>query len=207
MTLTAEQQAAIAAKVNSMTLPSGLGDERNACSIAAINLALTGQMTDVVPDCMSLVIGQWIIRVQDTMPYEMRNSKAWKDLLPLAAGTGRDYEPERLAIIMDWVWDTVLPHIQPTADACWFGGEWRAMCEERTPAAAEEAAQAARAARAVEAAWAAEAAKAAKAAQAVRAVEAARAAEEAALASGDPEKAWKHFDPCGLLQKLVEVGK
>jgi hypothetical protein len=22
-----------------------------------------------------------------------------------------------------------------------------------------------------------------------------------------PEKAWKHFDPCGLLAKLIEVGK
>jgi S-formylglutathione hydrolase FrmB len=28
----------------------------------------------------------------------------------------------------------------------------------------------------------------------------------AAKASGDQEKAWRHFDPCGLLQKLVEVG-
>jgi hypothetical protein len=35
---------------------------------------------------------------------------------------------------------------------------------------------------------------------------AALAAYWAALASGDPEKAWAHFDPCGLLAKLVEVG-
>jgi S-formylglutathione hydrolase FrmB len=33
------------------------------------------------------------------------------------------------------------------------------------------------------------------------------AAYWAALASGDEEKAWAHFDPCGLLAKLVEAGK
>jgi len=27
------------------------------------------------------------------------------------------------------------------------------------------------------------------------------------LASGDEEKAWKHFDPCALLEKLIEAGK
>jgi hypothetical protein len=213
MNLTAEQQAAIAAKVNSMALPSGLGDEHSACSIAAINLALSGRLTDEVPACMSLVIGNWIIRVQDAMPDDTRNSKAWKDLLPLAAGTGRDHEPEREAIMMDWMFDIVLPYVQPIADAGGYGEQWLAMCEERTPAAAKAAADAARAAdAAAEAAdAAAEAARAADAAaEAVRAVEAARAAwaaEEAALASGDPEKAWAHFDPCGLLQKLVEVGK
>jgi hypothetical protein len=72
-----------------MTLPSGLGTEESACSIAAINLALTGELTDDIPDCMSEVIGRWIIPTQDAMPAELRNSPRWKSLLPLAAGTGQ----------------------------------------------------------------------------------------------------------------------
>jgi len=73
-TITLEQQQAIAAKLASMHLPSGLGDEEAACSIAAINLALSGKLTDEIPDCMSEVIGKWIIRIQDSMPDDMRNS-------------------------------------------------------------------------------------------------------------------------------------
>jgi hypothetical protein len=209
MTLTAEQQAAIAAKVNSMTLPSGLGDERNACSIAAINLALTGRLTDEVPACMSEVVGKWIMRVQDGMPDEMRNSAAWKGLLPLAAGTGRDYEREREAIIMDWMWTVALPYIQPMADAGGYGEQWRDMYQKRTREAAREAARAARGA-ARSAAWAATWAAGAAAGAAYWMADADNALDAAywaALASGNPEKAWAHFDPCGLLQKLVEVGK
>ena len=104
--LTTEQQTAIADRLASMHLPSGLGDEENACSIAAINLALTGELTDDIPSCMSEVIGQWIIKIQDSMPDEMRNSLEWKLLLPLAAGTGREKEKERLQIILDWMWGT-----------------------------------------------------------------------------------------------------
>jgi hypothetical protein len=219
MTLTTEQQAAIAAKVKSMTLPRGMGTEESACSMAAINLALTGQMTDEIPACMSEVVGRWIIRAQDGMPDEMRNSAVWKSLLPLAAGTGRDHERERKAIIKDWLFDIVLPHIQPIADAGGYGEQWRAMCEERTPAEGWAAAGAAAGA-AAEAAWAAaETARAAwdaadwaaestnRGAAWMAADRAARAAWITALASGDPGKAWEHFDPCGLLQKLVEVGK
>jgi hypothetical protein len=130
-TITLEQQTAIAAKLASMHLPSGLGDEHAACSIAAINLALSGELTDDIPPCMSKVIGKWIIGVQDAMPADMRNSGRWKSLLPLAAGTGRDKEKERLAIILDWMWGTVLPTLQPLADARGFGREWQTMTTER----------------------------------------------------------------------------
>jgi len=125
------------------TLSVGIGTEEAACSVAAINLALTGELTDTVPKCMSPAIGHWIIGIQDRMPDDVRNGAAWRDLLPLAAGTGRDHEPERLAIIMDWMWGTALPLVQSVADARGFGTEWRAMCEQRTPAAARIAASAA----------------------------------------------------------------
>ena len=138
--LTNEQQTAIAEKLASMCLPSGLGDEENACSIAAINLALTGELTDEIPACMSKVIGKWIITTQDSMPAEMRNSDRWKSLLPLAAGTGRAKEKERLALVLDWMWGTVLPTLQPLADERGFGDAWKRMTTERTKAAADAAA-------------------------------------------------------------------
>jgi hypothetical protein len=191
-TITLEQQTAIAAKLASMTLPSGLGDEESACSIAAINLALSGKLTDDIPDCMSEVIGKWIIRIQDAMPADMRNSERWKQLLPLAAGTGRAKEKKRLQIILDWMWGTVLPTLQPHADANGFGAEWQTMTTERTKAAAADAARAAARVARAEAA-AARAAATAAAADAARAAAAARA------------DAWQTCDPCGLLERLIEA--
>jgi hypothetical protein len=216
-----------------MTLPAGLGDRHNACSLAAINLALSGRLADDVPDCMSDVIGQWIIGVQDAMPDEMRNSARWKDLLPRAAGTGKMHEAERLAVILDWMWGTVLPACQPLADSAGLGSEWRRMTTERTHTEAARAAACAAwaAARAVwvadaaaraaacaawaaaRAVWVADAAAraAACAAWAEAACAAVCAAEAAARAvwPADAERAaaWDRFDPCTLLQKLVEVSE
>ena len=123
-------------------IPTGIGTEEAACSLAAINLALTGELTGDVPPCMSEVVGEWIIVVQDRMPADIRDSMEWRALLPLAAGTGRDKERERCEVILNWMWGTVLPYLQPIADADGYGPEWRAMCMART----EEAANTARAA-------------------------------------------------------------
>ncbi|MCI0679586.1 MAG: hypothetical protein L0Z63_11185 [Actinobacteria bacterium] len=73
-------------------IPAGLGTRKEACSVAAINLALTGELTARIPDWMSPVVGRFILGVQDDMPDKMRNSPRWRRLLPLAAGTGRDPE-------------------------------------------------------------------------------------------------------------------
>jgi hypothetical protein len=187
-TITTEQQASIASKLASMHLPSGLGDEHSACSIAAINLALSGRLTDEIPDCMSEVIGQWIIVVQDAMPDDVRNSERWKSLLPLAAGTGRDRERERLKIILDWMWDIVLPSLQPLAGQHGFGKQWQKMTTERTAESANAAAMATSEATVLTAAHRA----------------AARAAEVAArVAAG--VAAWANFDPCGLLERLIKI--
>jgi hypothetical protein len=192
-TITTDQQASIAKKLATMHLPSGLGDEHSACSIAAINLALSGRLTDEIPDCMSEVIGRWIIVVQDAMPGELRNSARWKSLLPLAAGTGRGQEQARLDIILDWMWGTVLPSLQTLADQQGFGAQWQKMTTGRTAksaravavdaAAAEEWA----AANAAEAAhWATKVARAAARAEewAAARARAARAAGWAASAAG-----------------------
>ena len=137
-------------------LSSGLGTAEEPCSIAAINLALTGRLSDDIPECMSLTIGRWIIRVQDAMPDAIRNSPQWKALLPLAAGTGRDpaLEQRRAALLLDWMWSAVLPELQPLADAGGFGAAWRTMLTDRTSRAADAAR-----ADAADAAWAADAAE------------------------------------------------
>ena len=88
-------------------IPVGLGTAENACSIAAINLALTGELIDTIPYCMSGVIGMWMIRVQDKMPAVVRNSREWRELLPLAASTGRqwDKERERMDVVIGRMWE------------------------------------------------------------------------------------------------------
>ena len=108
-TLTAEQQEAIRVLVNSMDLTRGRGTKEAACSIAAINLALTGELTDDIPECMSEVIGTWVIITQDALPSQLRNSEQWKFLLPEAAGTGREFEAERIQILIDWFWEALVP--------------------------------------------------------------------------------------------------
>ncbi len=148
---TQEADARLRDYLASHELVAGIGTEELACSVAAINLALTEKVTDAIPKCMSKVIGQWMIVVQDAMPSEMRNSPGWKRLLPMAAGTGREREEERLALVMNWMWGTVLPDLQSVADQGGFGAEWRTMCVEKSPEAAKAAAEAARAA--ARAAW------------------------------------------------------
>ena len=176
---TQEADARLRDYLSSHELVAGIGTEESTCSVAATNLALTEKVTDTIPMCMSNVIGQWMIVVQDAMPSEMRNSSGWKCLLPMAAGTGRDREEERLALIMDWMWGPVLPDLQSLADQGGFGAEWRTMCVEKSPKAAWDAARSAGAARdaARSAAW--DAAWTARAA------------------------AWERYDPVGLLARLV----
>ena len=214
--------------LNTHTLPKGLGTEEAACSIAAINLAISGELTDTIPECMSKVIGKWIINIQDAIPTELRNSTEWKFLLPQAAGTGREKEQERKEIIMNWMWTIVLPIIQPIADKKGFGTKWKQMCELKTIAAAAAAAAAADAAAAAAAAadaaasYAADAAAAADAADAAASYAASDAASDAATAAtasyaaaaaaaSDAAAAtaaasyWKTVNPCLLLKQLIEV--
>ena len=156
-------------------IPKGLGTREAASSIAAINLALTGELSNDIPECMSEVIGAWILYIQDGIPDDLRNSSQWKGLLPLAAGTGREHEQERAEIILDWLWGTVLPYVQPLADKGGFGGEWQAMHTYRTTARVARVAMAA--------------------------AEAVRTAEEEAWAA--LAEAWAVFDPPALLRRLV----
>ena len=186
---TPEVRAKLEDYLSTHDLPYGLGDEESACSIAAINLALFGKLTDDIPVCMSEVLGRATIALQDSMPADMRNSDRYKAWLPTAVGTGRNYEEERLVVLLDWMWGTVLPQLQGLADEKGFGKEWRRMCEERTVEAAARAARAAaRAAETADAAYAA-----------VSAVQAARAAAHT--------NCWQKVDPIGVLERMTKIGE
>jgi hypothetical protein len=138
--ITEEQQQRIASFLEAVPeLTCGVGNKERMCSVAAINLALTGELTDNAPLCMSRVIAAWIIEVQDAMPKELRNSQRWRSLLPYAAGTGRDFEKARMEIVVDWMWDSVLPFVQADANTHGFGKEWEFMLSKRTASAAKDA--------------------------------------------------------------------
>ena len=122
MIWTKEHDAKLKQYLDTHTLSVGLGTEESACSLAAINLAISGKLTEKIPDCMSEVLGKAIIVLQDSIPENMRNSARYRDMLITAPGTGRDKEQERLAVLMDWMWGTVLPKLQPIADNNGFGG-------------------------------------------------------------------------------------
>ena len=206
-------------------LPSRLGTKESACSIAAINLAVSGKLTDSIPECMSGVLGKSTIILQDAMPDEMRNSSRYKQLLPDMAGTGRDKEQERFAVFLDWMWTVVLPQIQPLADEKGFGEEWQDMCELKTPKAASAAyaaastafaaasaayaaastafAAASAAYAAASAAYAADAAAAAANADAAYAASAYAAAAAAASAYAADVDFWNTTDPIGVLERMT----
>ena len=111
----------------------GKGTVKKTCSLGAINLAQTSVLTDMVPECMSLVIGRWMIRIQDKMPSEMRNSAEWKELLPGAAATGRDKSAEnrRIEFLVNWLWTEPMTRVEPCAAGLDLGDEWRTMTRIR----------------------------------------------------------------------------
>lgn len=134
MALTTKQSEDLKNLLGRVELGEGLGTESHPCSIAAVNLALYGRLTDEVPDCMSLVIGKWIIAVQDLMPHGTRNCREYKiDLLPLAAGTGRDREKEeaRFNLLADWMWERVLPRVSTDEWPAEAVEAWGKMLKER----------------------------------------------------------------------------
>ena len=146
LTITKEQFDAIAHRVNTHPTCHGIGTMKKSCTVAHMQIAMSGEVTDKRPDCMSAIIHAWVIPMQDSIPVERLNNPRWQRLIPFAAGTGNNHETERLSIIMDWMWGTVLTQLQPLADENGFGAEWRHMTTARTKAAAEAAAAAAAAA-------------------------------------------------------------
>lgn len=117
--------------LETVTLSVGVGTEQQPCSIAAINLALFGELTDDIPLCMSEVIGKWVIYIQDTMPESIRNSDEWYACLPLATGTGRNHERERFELLCQWLYDSLLPMTYEVANRRGVGEDWKKLIDER----------------------------------------------------------------------------
>ena len=191
---TAIDYPALTEALTSVELTHGRGsDAHHACSIAFLNLQLTGELTDELHPCMSPVVRSWVIAVQDAMPLDMlaagdEHGDRWRAVLPYVAGsaTAGPTDAERVAILLDWMWaclsyewETWVP--ESAHDA------WRTMLTERTPTAADAAATAA-AARVAKYAYA-------DAAYAAYADAAARFA------------AWRAFDPARVLALLNQAPK
>jgi hypothetical protein len=133
---TKEDREKVSRFLSKTNLHQGLGSAVSPCSIAAINLALTGVLNDERPPCMSPIIHRFIMEVQDAAGPEMRNSREWKALLPWAAGSldEDEIEHERLLVIRDWMWDVVLPKHRPAED---LKDSWATMLQGRSQDAAQ----------------------------------------------------------------------
>ena len=179
---TPENRADLQAYLDTHEIAQGLGDKESACTLAAINIAMTGKRTHDIPECMSESLGRFVIVLQGSMSNEMRNSARYKRLVVDMPGTGRGQERERADIALEWMWSVVLPELQALADKGRFGAAWRNMLDKRTPDAAADAAKAAAYAGAYAVDVAAHVAYAARAARSA-AADAARAAEAGAHAA------------------------
>ena len=144
-TITAKQREALRAALLSpdLIICAGVGSayavgQGRACTIAEINLVLTGKLTDDPHPCMSDVIRRWVIRIQDDMPRDIRNSQAWRDAAVGIAGTAADDEIERkrAALLLDWMWDALADKVVIASLPESALPAWRTMLVERTPAAA-----------------------------------------------------------------------
>jgi hypothetical protein len=125
--------------LSSHRICAGLGLEESACTIAAINLCISGRLTDARPDCVCRVIHKWVIPIQDAMPDDMRNN-GWTALVPLIAGSfNPELESKRKDLILDWMWTIVLPQLIPVAEKYGFGSEWTEMLDMKTSYAARAA--------------------------------------------------------------------
>lgn len=106
---TADQQK-VADYLPELNLTHGRGsDAQNACSIAAINLALSGKLSDEPTPCMSLPLRAWVIAVQDVMPIWMmqptdEHGDRWRAALPLVAGTIDIPSQIIHDRVRDWAW-------------------------------------------------------------------------------------------------------
>lgn len=131
-----KDQQKIARHVKDLDICHGVGDKESHCTMAAINYALTGIVTDDIPDCTSEVIGTWVVELQDQTPITLINSDKWKNLVPLIYGSGRDHEQQRIDILIQWMWESVLPQLLPLTKKVALGSDWQYMLSEQTSVAA-----------------------------------------------------------------------
>lgn len=147
LSFTKQDRERVARFLSKTTLSQGVGSPDSPCSIAAINLALTGRLTDERPPCMSPVIYHFAVEAQDSASHAMRNSREWKALLPWAAGSLDEdaVELERLEIVRGWLWDVVLPAVAVDMIPVPLRSPWASMMQGRNEEAVDKFLEAARA--------------------------------------------------------------
>lgn len=170
--------------IQSNVFVHGLGCAGYACTVGVINLAIKGKVTDDRPDSMCPVLHAFVIPLQDAMPHDLLNSQRWRYITYRLARSKADeaVEKARMDLITGWLWGTALPQLKPIAEKNGFWPQWQHMLEERTADAARRAAAAA-AAR-----WAAT-----------------LAASAAARTDVSETDYWQSTDPCGLMERLLNV--
>lgn len=151
---------------------------------------------------MSPVMWAFAREAQRLMPEELAASPAWARAVSGVIGSlSPDDEQKRTNLVVEWLWVTVMPRVQPHADRHGFGPSWSLMTEQRTWRQAEATSH-----------YLDDidfpAAKLAYAASYVFPVAEPATAEfvaEIADMATQIIDGWSAFDPAALLQRLVDV--
>ena len=101
-----------------------------------------GTVGDAVPRPMSAVIGRFVLETRWSIPDNLRHTTKWRKCLHAAVVSGRNHEPQRLSMLLDWLWTAALPLCQPVAGRWGCGRHWREMVSRRTVETCREAARA-----------------------------------------------------------------
>ena len=98
-----------------------------------------GTVGDAVPRPMSAVIGRFVLETRWSIPDNLRHTTKWRKCLHAAVVSGRNHEPQRLSMLLDWLWTEALPLCQPVGgDAAGIGRRWIAGAPSK-PAAKQPA--------------------------------------------------------------------
>ena len=115
-----QARAKFAAALAKVTLVHGVGNpvDGTACTESALQLALTGKLTDDLHPCVDPAVHRWVIRTQDRLDDKTLNGP-WKDLAPRIVGTAGVHD--RLGKIMETMWDamSVLSFEDVEANQAW----------------------------------------------------------------------------------------
>jgi len=146
MIIADEQMAKLKEEFEQTPLTQGLDSEtKQLCTVALINWTLTGKLTDQDPlDCMSPVLREYVISVQDLLPLVMLDpnddhGQRWRMVAPLLAGSVNDeLEQRRCEAIIDWMWAGLTNHtFGPTLSGPSLS-LWEKMLEQRSIDSADE---------------------------------------------------------------------
>lgn len=139
--ITEDTRASLRAALLDETIHLGMGvgtldDER--CTMAAINLVLTGVLDDGGHPCVSEAIRYWVIRIQDVIPDWIRNGVAWRTAAVGIAGSAAppDVELARVQMLLTWMWDRLADPAVLAGVPVGIRPAWDVMLRERTAAAA-----------------------------------------------------------------------